>query len=91
MIIDCEFRENLLKKKLPDEIGGCEHFHPSLTTNGLCYTFNGQDTTELWKTSEIMTTFSKILSSKPVIKTFGGPRTWQGKENKQNKISWTLQ
>ena len=88
MIIDCAFKENLLKKKLPDDIGGCKDFHPSLTTNGICYTFNGQDTSELWKNSEIMTSFSKILSSKSVIKTFGGPRTWQGKN--KDKDSMTL-
>ena len=87
MIIDCAFKENLLKKKLPDDIGGCKDFHPSLTTNGICYTFNGQDTSELWKTSEIMTTFSKILSSKSVIKTFGGPRTWQGKDNEKDSTT----
>ena len=77
-IIDCAFREDLRKKKIPDAIGGCKGFHPSLTTNGMCYTFNGKNTSELWKSSEIMTTFSSLLSSHSVNKTFGGSRTWQG-------------
>ena len=78
LIIDCAFKENLLRKTLPDPIGGCKDFHPSLTTNGMCYTFNGDATSELWKSSEIMTTFSDLLSSNQADKTFGGSRTWQG-------------
>ena len=81
-IIDCAFKENLLRRKFPDTVGGCEDFHPSLTTNGMCYTFNGKNTAELWKSSEIMTTFSNLLSTHSVNKTFGGSRTWQGKERK---------
>ena len=80
MIIDCAFKENLLRKKLPDSIGGCEDFHLSLTTNGMCYTFNGKDTSELWKTSQIMDTFSSLSLSQSVNKTFGGSRTWQGEK-----------
>ena len=80
MIIDCAFRENLRRKKFPDSIGGCEDFHPSLTTNGMCYTFNGKDTSDLWKSSEMIKTFSSLFPSRSKSdKTFGGSRSVQGK------------
>ena len=79
IIIDCAFRENLLRKKLPDSNGGCEGFHPSLTTNGICYTFNGKETSELWKPSDIINTFTNLFPSHSRNdKTFGGSRTVQG-------------
>ena len=49
MIIDCAFREDLRRRRSPDPNGGCEGFQPSLTTNGMCHTFNGKKTSELWK------------------------------------------
>ena len=64
IIIDCAFRENLLRKKRPTDDGGCADFEPSLTTNGMCYTFNGEHTSELWKASQMMTTFSQLFPSK---------------------------
>ena len=78
VIIDCAFRENL-RRKLPDSIGGCEGFHPSLTTNGICYTFNGKATSELWKSSEITNTLTDLFPSfSRNNKHFGGSRTVQG-------------
>ena len=80
LIIDCAFRENLRRKRQPTDEGGCEGFHPSLTTNGLCYTFNGEHSSDIWKHSEMMTTFSHLFPSKTISnKTFGGSRTVQGK------------
>ena len=80
-IIDCSFREDLRKKKDLDDNGGCEGFHPSLTTNGLCYTFNGKKPSDLWKSSEMITTFTNLFPphSSRNNKTFGGSRTVQGK------------
>ena len=79
MIIDCAFKENLRRKKVPDANGGCKGFHPTLTTNGMCYTFNGKHSSELWQLSEMTTTFADIFPSNPINnKTFGGPRTAQG-------------
>ena len=79
IIIDCAFREDLSQKENPDSVGGCDGFHPSLTTNGLCYTFNGKATSDLWKSSDMITTFSKIFQTKyKNNKTFGGSRTVQG-------------
>ena len=79
VIMDCAFREDLSRKKLPDSNGGCEGFYPSLTTNGLCYTFNGKPTSELWQSSEMINTFSTLFPSHPKNnKTYGGARTVQG-------------
>ena len=79
IIIDCAFRESLKLKKLPDSNGGCEGFQPSLTTNGMCYTFNGKETSQLWKFSEMINTFANLFPSHSSDnKTFGGSRTVQG-------------
>ena len=78
VIIDCAFRENL-KKKMPSSDGGCEGFNPSLTTNGMCYTFNGKGTSKLWKPSEITNTFNDLFPlNSSLDKTFGGSGTVQG-------------
>ena len=79
IIIDCAFRENLQRKKQSSKDGGCQDFEPSLTTNGMCYTFNGKHSSELWKSSEVTTAFADVFPSHHVAnKTFGGPRTVQG-------------
>jgi hypothetical protein len=78
-IIDCAFREDLRKKKIPDAIGGCKGFHPSLTTNGMCYTFNGKSPSALWKSSKMISTFATLFKSNSTEdKVFGGSRTVQG-------------
>ena len=80
MVIECAFKEDLRRRKFPDLIGGCEGFQPSLTTNGMCYTFNGQKPSELWKSSEMITTFANLFpSNSKDNKTWGGRRTVQGK------------
>ena len=78
-IIDCAFREDLRRKESPDLEGGCDDFHPSLTTNGICYTFNGKKTSDLWKSSKLTTTFSNLFQTySKNNNTFGGSRTVQG-------------
>ena len=79
IIIDCSFREDLRRKGSPDPDGGCDGFHPSLTTNGMCYTFNGKRSSDIWQSSEMITTFSNLFPSHSNNnKTFGGSRTVQG-------------
>ena len=79
IIIDCTFREDLRRKGNPDPDGGCDGFHPSLTTNGMCYTFNGKRTSDIWQSSEMITAFSNLFPSHSVNNnTFGGSRTVQG-------------
>ena len=57
--MECDFGKNLLRRKDFDHTGGCELFQPTLTTNGLCHTFNGQSPSLVWKTAEITETFQK--------------------------------
>ena len=79
MIIDCAFKSNLQRKKKPVIDGGCQYFEPSLTTNGMCYTFNGKHSSELWKDSEMTSTFANVFPLKTKSdKVFGGTRTAQG-------------
>ena len=79
IIIDCAFREDLKRKESPDPDVGCDGFYPSLTTNGMCYTFNGKKPLDLWKSSEMITTFSNLFPTySQNNKTFGGSRTVQG-------------
>ena len=84
IIIDCAFREDLRRRKNPDHDGGCEGFHPSLTTNGMCYTFNGKNPLDLWKSSDMTTTFTNLFPPHSRNnKTFGGSRTVQGNYYRQ--------
>ena len=77
LIIDCAFREDISLKRRPD--GGCPGFYPTLTTNGMCYTFNGKPTSELWQSSKMIDSFTTLFPSNPTSnKTFGGPRSVQG-------------
>ena len=79
MIIDCAFKSNLQRKKKPSIDGGCPYFEPSLTTNGICYTFNGKHSSELWKDSKMTSTFANVFPLKTKSdKVFGGTRTAQG-------------
>ena len=77
LIIDCAFREDISLKRKPD--GGCPGFYPTLTTNGMCYTFNGKPTSELWQSSKMIDSFTTLFPSHPTSnKTFGGSRSVQG-------------
>ena len=85
MIIDCAFKESLQRKNEPST-GGCDGFEPSITTNGMCYTFNGDDSSAVWKASKVTTTFSKLFPKQDQKnKTFGGMRTSRGKDTKFNR------
>ena len=61
LIMTCTLRRNLLKKTSFDHEEGCDLFHPTLTTKGFCYTFNGQTASETWKTKEIITVFNDLF------------------------------
>ena len=80
-IIDCAFRADIMKRNDPNGYGGCHEFQPSLTTNGMCYTFNGKKTSEIWKPSRMTTTFEELFPSQSMNdKKFGGSRTTQGNQ-----------
>ena len=63
LVIDCAFQEPYRY----NPVEGCTDLHPVLTDNGLCYSFNGIDTSKVWKQtlrdSEILQSFSAVLST----------------------------
>ena len=80
LIIDCAFKESLQRKNEPST-GGCDGFEPTITTNGMCYTFNGHHSNDLWKASKMTSTFSNLFPKVDLIhKTFGGSRTSRGNQ-----------
>ena len=66
LIIDCVFQEPLMSHK-SDAFEGCTDLLPVLTDNGLCYTFNGIETSKVWSPmladSEILQTFSTVFGT----------------------------
>ena len=82
LIVDCSFRKDLKKKKFSqnNSDGGCEGFKPTLTTNGLCYTFNGQRPSEIWKPTRVIDEFTNIFPSTHFRQhRFGGNAMADGK------------
>ena len=74
----CSFRDHL-KKVTGIENEGCKGFKPSMTSNGLCYTFNGQSGNKLWRPSEVMDTFNHLFPHEVVKnENFGGVGRVQG-------------
>ena len=70
LIMQCGFREDMSKKKQFNLKGGCDSFHPTLTTNGMCYSFNSEITSNIWKSSNITKSISNIFPWKRSEKKF---------------------
>ena len=74
LIMDCVFKEPLMSHQA-DFASGCISFDYSLTSNGLCHTFNGIETSLLlkqkWRFTEVNKAFERIFE-----KSFGGKRTF---------------
>ena len=83
LVTGCSFKEDFAKKTIAtaDLEGGCEYFQPTLTTNGICHVFNGEDLTKIWKSSDVTTAFKNVFSMEPNQKReyFGGAGSSQGK------------
>ena len=83
VIIECAFNQkNLLKKEFSmSKIGGgCDLFYKTLTTNGMCHTFNGKSSSKIWKASEITNEFGKLFSYNQHDEKFGGSGISEGKK-----------
>ena len=63
LVMQYAFNQNILKKQQDDYDGGSELFTPTLTTNGLCYSFNSENYSSVWKESEVTYTFNELLSA----------------------------
>ena len=84
LIIDCAFKNNLLRKKFShlEADGNCNSFEPTLTTNGFCYSFNNQGPSRSWKSSSVIDTFKNIFTSNDANEKFVGVGTAEGELKK---------
>ena len=82
-ILKCSFKKKVAKttqKKLAIS-SGCEIFQQSLTNNGLCYTFNGLKSINVWRPSKLTETFHRVLNSESsqMQQNYAGVGTTEGK------------
>ena len=64
LVMHYAFKQNILTKQQDDYDGESELFTPTLTTNGLCYSFNSQNYSGVWKESEVTNTFTELFPHK---------------------------
>ena len=65
-IIQCSFRKRLEKITQQKSVlsSGCELFEQSLTSNGLCYTFNALRPSDIWQPSKAINAFQRSFKGK---------------------------
>ena len=78
LIIGSSFKKDLGNYKFSVSANQNEDFHPILTTNGICYTFNNQKLSNIWKPSNVTTSFIDMFPAKHTEKYFGGSGRVQG-------------
>jgi hypothetical protein len=61
LVMQYAFKQNIMKKQQEDYDGGSELFTPTLTTNGLCYSFNSEKYSGVWKESEVTNAFNELF------------------------------
>ena len=59
LLIKCAFQESIFKETLDRSI--CKDFQPVVTNNGICYSFNGIPTENLWQTSQIVDSMKNMI------------------------------
>ena len=83
LIIDCEFGKSLKNKKFSksdSNNGGCQNFHHTLTSNGMCNTFNGKTPYDIWTPNRLIRSFNKVFPPKKLKPfNFGGMGSSEGK------------
>ena len=75
LVMQYAFKQNILKKQ---QDGGSEMFNPTLTTNGLCYSFNSENYSRVWKESEITNTFNQLFPHNNSAEFFQGAEVTDG-------------
>ena len=70
LIMQCGFREDMSKKPHFNVKGGCDSFHPTLTTNGMCHSFNSEITSNIWQSSNVTNSSSSMFPWKQSEKKF---------------------
>jgi hypothetical protein len=78
LVMQYAFKENILKKQQNDYDGGSELFTPTLTTNGLCYSFNSENYSSVWKESEVTNNFNELFPHNSSAGFFQGAEVTDG-------------
>ena len=80
LIMDCSFKEKLIKKAGTDVdvTGGCDDFYQTLTSNGLCQSFNGLNASSTWRNSSVVHAFDKTFHTRHSGYKFGGTGSNEG-------------
>ena len=79
LVMQYAFKQNILKKHHDDYNGeSSELFTPTLTTNGLCYSFNGENYSSVWKESEVTNTFNELFPHNKSAEFFQGAEITDG-------------
>ena len=94
MFIDCSYQEQLMKKpsKSSKLTGGCQYFDYSLTSKGVCHSFNSFEQSKIWQPSKIVDSFQQIINNKHPDRKLGGTGSNQGMTLNQFSmaISYTI-
>ena len=78
LVMQYAFKQDILKKQQDDYDGGSELFTPTLTTTGLCYSFNSEDYSSVWKESEVKNTFNGLFPHNKSAGFFQGAEVTDG-------------
>ena len=84
LIMQCGFKQDISQTEHFTPEGGCHLFDPTLTTNGMCYTFNGAKTSDIWKSTELTNLFKDIFSWKPSKEVYREAGKLDGKVQSNN-------
>ena len=79
LVMQYAFKQNILTKQQDNYDGGSELFIPTLTTNGLCYSFNVENYSGVWKESEVTNTFTELFPHNNSAEFFQGAAVTDGK------------
>ena len=78
LVMQYAFKQNIYTKQQQDYDGGSELFTPTLTTNGMCYSFNGQNSSGVWKAAKVTNTFAELFPQKNSTEYFQGAQVTDG-------------
>ena len=79
LVLGCAFKEDLMKKTF-STVDHEDFFYPTLTTNGICHTFNEDDLSKIWRPSNLTIAFKNVFKTGngQSKKYFGGTGSSQG-------------
>ena len=86
LIIGYSFKENLGNHKFSANENQDKDFQPILTTRGICYTFNSQTLSSIWRPSNVTMAFIDLFPTAHIEKFFGGTGRAQGSFLMETKL-----